>query len=306
MTWRFAPDERLADAFRRVAEEEIAKIRSELDDEAGDHARAVHAARQGFKRLRALARLAKPALGPAFPLENRRWRDAGRLLSGSRDRTVLLQCFDRLIGDYGEELPDDQMKCLRREIIGNGTAHGAQRNAEDVQGALHLIEGAEEEVAALNWPSGASALFRGLRSSQAKLRETWKGARAHEAADALHEWRKRVKDQSAQLRLLRVVVPPKYRARRNTAKAVAELLGQEHDLWLLAEWLQSGAVPAGGAALRDRLLPEIASRRSALRRRAFKKGEGFSSERAGDFATAITEAWEKAQKAKARKRRSPA
>ena len=107
MTWRFEPGEPLSDAFRRVAGEEVARIRSGLADDI-DHAKAVHQARQGFKRLRALTRLGKPALGSAFDEENRRWRDAGRLLAGSRDNTVLLQSFDRFaqqlrVPDAGNE-----------------------------------------------------------------------------------------------------------------------------------------------------------------------------------------------------------
>ena len=56
MAWRFEPGEDLKKAFRRVAEEEIASVRAGLAGEA-DRASAIHEARQGFKRLRALAGL---------------------------------------------------------------------------------------------------------------------------------------------------------------------------------------------------------------------------------------------------------
>ena len=95
MTWRFEPGEGLQNAFRRVAAEEIARVRSSLGAPDADRNAVIHEARQGFKRLRGLTRLAKPQLGADFDAENRRWRDAGRLLSGSRDITVLLETFDK-------------------------------------------------------------------------------------------------------------------------------------------------------------------------------------------------------------------
>jgi hypothetical protein len=110
-----------------------------------------------------------------------------------------------------------------------------------------------------------------------------------------------VKDQAAQLRLFRRVVPAGFRARITDEKETAELLGDEHDLWLLSEKLSGGTLPSDVANIRDKLLAMIEKQREKLQKDAFKKGEDFSSQKAGAFASAIGAAWEKAAKRKARK-----
>jgi CHAD domain-containing protein len=303
MTWRFEPGEGLRAAFRRVSAEEIAKVRSGLTAPEVDRDKAIHEARQAFKRLRALVRLAKPPLGADFAGENRRWRDAGRLLSGSRDTTVLLQCFDRLVADRGADLPADQVERLRARIAGKGAGNGATDVDENVRQVLVLLDDAEASVAELDWPNSKAALLHGFHRGQKRLRRDWKEACKESAPDALHSWRKRVKDQAAQLRLFRLVTPGGFRARCNDEKETAELLGDEHDLWLLSERLRAESMPGDLSGIRDLLLEEIEQRRSTLRRQAFKKGEAFSAQKAKAFAGSIGTAWDKASKRKIRTRR---
>jgi len=294
MAWRFEPGEELRDAFRRVATEEIAKVRASLSAPHPDLETAIHEARQGFKRLRALVRLAKPQLGADFSVENRRWRDASRLLSGSRDTTVLLQTFDKVTAKCDGQLPASLSRKLRARIASNARKNGAADVEPHLREVLALLDEADGAMAHLNWPDSPSALLKGLRKSQGRLRKYWKKASVTTEPDALHSWRKSVKDQAAQLRLFRQIMPRKIRARRNDEKAAGELLGDEHDLWLLSEHLRAQTAPRELAAACDVLVAEIEKDRKALREGAFKKGKAFSSESAKSFAGAVCSAWEKA------------
>jgi CHAD domain-containing protein len=302
MAWRFEPAEGLQRAFRRTALEEIARVRDSLRTADDDRNGAIHSARQGFKRLRALMRLAKPQLGADFDAENRRWRDAGRLLSGSRDTTVLLQTFDTLIADCGGKVSADSVGRLRSRVAKSGAANGDAHEDEQVDGALCVLDDAERAVAKLRWPNTARALKRGLKQCQRRLRRKWKKARETGEADALHAWRKCVKDQAAQLRLFRRALNSGLRDRRNDEKQTAELLGAEHDLWLLRERLGEMTLPQALAGTRDILREEIEAHRDRLRREAFEKGKPFSSERPKAFAAAVGGAWMKASKRKPTKR----
>jgi CHAD domain-containing protein len=303
MTWRFEPGERLQNEFHRVAAEEIARVRTGLGDPGADKNAAIHSARQGFKRLRALTRLGKTQLDADFEAENRRWRDAGRLLSGSRDTTVLLETFDKLVADGGAKLSPGDTARLRSRLAATGAPNGVAEQNDHMQEALQLLDDAEQRVASLHWPSSTRALVRGLHKGQARLRRKWRKAHETGAADALHSWRKCVKDQAAQLRLFRRVVHNGLRDRRNEEKQAAEILGEEHDLWLLGDRLAGITLPQGAARTRDMLRDEIEKQRDKLRREAFKKGETFSSEKPKSFARAIGEAWGKASKRKAGKKR---
>jgi len=298
MGWRFEPGEGLREAFSRVAREEIARVRGCLSAKGPDLETAVHEARQGFKRLRALVRLAKPQLGEDFAVENRRWRDASRLLSGSRDTTVLLQTFDKIIAKCNGALAPGQSRRLRATIKSRADRNGAADVDPHVQEVLALLDEADEAIVRLNWPDSPASLLKGLQKSQGRLRKAWKKARKTGEADALHSWRKSVKDQAAQLRLLRGVAPGKIRARRNEEKAAGELLGNEHDLWLLSEHLRSAPSYFKLAATRDLLLSEIGREREGLREEAFRKGKGFSSDGAKSFAGTIASAWKKASSRK--------
>lgn len=301
MAWRFEPGEGLRKAFRRVSAEEIAKVRAGLRGPEAERDKAIYEARQSFKRLRALVRLAKPPLGSDFAAENRRWRDAGRLLSGSRDTTVLLQSFDKLLGDRAERFKAQAVKRLRSRITKTKAGNGADDIEEKLHQVLLLLDEAEASVADLDWPNSRDALLHGFHRAQKRLRRDWKKACKDPLPEALHSWRKRVKDQAAQLRLFRRVVPPAFRARIADEKETAELLGNEHDLWLLSERLRADPMPSDLAGIRDLLLDEIEKRRAALRQEAFKKGDDFSSQKAKAFADAIGAAWDKASKRKARK-----
>ena len=176
MVWRFEPGEELRSAFRRVAKEEIDKIRAGLRAGEADRARAIHEARQGFKRLRALARLARPALGARFTAENRRWRDAGRLLSGSRDRTVLMQSFEKALAELDLDLPAAAARSLRKRIAGGGSVPPAGDADAKVEHVLCLLDTAAGEIAVLDWPNDTEVLLKGLRQGQARLRKRWKKA----------------------------------------------------------------------------------------------------------------------------------
>jgi hypothetical protein len=92
------------------------------------------------------------------------------------------------------------------------------------------------------------------------------------------------------------------RARRNDEKKAGELLGDEHDLWLLSEHLRSEPSPSKLAAARDILLAEIGKERESLREEAFKKGKGFSSAGAKSFAGEIASAWRRASSRKRKPR----
>jgi CHAD domain-containing protein len=300
MTSRYEPGESVRAGFRRVQVEEIARVRAGLTGAGFDRDVAIHEARQSFKRLRGLTRLASRQLGSDFRSENCRWRDAGRLLSGSRDATVVLQCFDRLMANSGDDWPRRDVQRLRSLIAGSVGRDGVDGGDTKLAEVLNLLDEGETTIGKRAWPGSKQALLAGFRRGQKRLRRGWRKASRHPEADALHSWRKRIKEQTAQLRVFRSVIPHAFRSRITEAKKTAELLGEDHDLFMLAECLRTEAPPAF-TPIRDALLTRITDRREALQKEAFSKGTGFSSERPSAFAEELACAWEK--KARRRRRR---
>ncbi len=101
MAFRFKLGEPFDEGCRRIAVDQIERAQSQLHDK-GDQAIAVHETRKSLKRLRALLRLVRPAMGEAaFKQENAQLRDIGLSLSGERDRHVLLETVNKLEGSAG-------------------------------------------------------------------------------------------------------------------------------------------------------------------------------------------------------------
>ena len=306
MRWRFEPGEELHDAFARVAGEEIARLRGGLGAAEEDYEARIHEARQGFKRLRALLRLAKPALGSNHAEEDRRWRDAGRMLSASRDATVLRRTFDKLVADHGGKLPAKGVAGLQASLADEGPGPSRADTERSIDQVLGTLDAAEDRLHRLSWPKGAEEFFRGLKKGQARLEKSWNLARADMTADSLHRLRKRLKDQSAQLRLVRRIVPKACRALRARAKETAELLGEEHDLGLLFDRLNAVSPPAGSARARGLILKDIEKRRQELRREAFRVLGDLSSPKPKVVAGEIADAWADASTHKSQKRKRSA
>jgi CHAD domain-containing protein len=291
MAWRFQPDGALANGFRRIAAEEIAKIRAELDGAAEDPARAVHQTRRRLKRLRALLRLARPALGSSFPKANRHLRDLGRKLALSRDAAVLTATFDDLVRQLGAAIPLGDVEALRNRIRkrsgGDPTAACPGREIDELRAGL---DKAERDLEHLSWPMSAVELTRGFRQSQSRLRRSWQTAREGDA-DAVHEWRKRLKHQLTQVALLRTFASDALRARQKLEKLLAEKVGEDRDLLLLQQILCE-LVPTGTEASRDAIVEEIARRREKLRSDLLQAGEELASLKPRDLAEEVLACWE--------------
>lgn len=298
MAWRFEVGEPLPAAFRRAALEESARIEAGLVA-ADDPEAAIHQARQGFKRLRALLRMARGGLGRDFKIEDRRWSDVGRLLAQSRQQTVLRQTLDRVIAKC-PGLPAGEVAALQAAICEDRPRPSL--SAKKRQTVLARIRSGRRRFAALPWPETPGELGDGIKAGASALRKRWRKASRRPAPEALHALRKRVKDHASQLRLLRNAAPEVVRKRRETCKEIAEFLGDERDLGILAETLSDRKVPGVREETRDVLLRHIAKRRKALWRRASKAAELCFEESPRALASSLTAAWAEAAPARPRSR----
>jgi len=293
-SYRLRGQEPAAAGMRRIArgraERAVERLREAGED---DLAEAVHGARKDLKKLRAVLRLVREELGAdVFKRENRRYRDAGRMLSESRDAEVKLQTLRALRRRYGTRLPSalaltwEQLLEADRERAAAATAGGT---ATRVRRALEAIESGEREIAA--WPldgdswdlveEGLTRTYRDGRRDFARVLEVGSDAE-------VHELRKRVKDLWYQLRLLADAWPGPLEETVEELDALAELLGDHHDLSLLASDLAER-----GAILGDRGDVEalIASRQRELLAQALAIGARVYAEKPNAFRRRMRAYW---------------
>jgi CHAD domain-containing protein len=276
MGYRLRPGEDAADGVRRIARGQIDFAADELDGKGdGDLDSAVHESRKAFKRLRALVRVSRDALGDeAYRRENTIFRDAGRRLSAARDAAVMVETLEGLTARYRTELADDAFSGLR-DALADEAAAASARLADD-RGAVEEVQGAlaaaRRRVA--GWPidddGGLELLEPGFERIYRRGRRALKAARKDHDTEQLHELRKRAKDLWHAAQILRPAAPKPMKKLARRAHALSDLAGDDHDLAVLraAARERHATLARGELALLEGLIDR---RRGRLQRKALSR-----------------------------------
>jgi CHAD domain-containing protein len=277
MGYRLRTDEEAANGVRRVARGQLDLAADHLAGKGeGDLDTAVHESRKAFKRLRALVRVARDALGDeAYRRENVAFRDAGRRLSATRDAAVMVETLDDLTERYRGELSDDAFSGLR-DALASEAAAASDRLAEDT-GAVEEVQGALEAARrrVAGWPldddGGLEMLEPGFERIYRRGRRALKAARKDADTEQLHELRKRAKDLWHAAQILRPAAPKEMKKLARRAHALSDLAGDDHDLAVLraAARERHATLAAGELALLEGL---VARHRRRLQRKALARG----------------------------------
>src|SRR5688572_11566437 len=124
MSYELQPDEPFSTGLRRIATEEIDSALNHLRRYSKGRDVAIHEARKSGKKLRALLRLSRFALGDVvYRYENAAIRDASRLIAIARDSDVLVETLDDLVKFYQDQLPQpDVFDVLRKKLVARHTS----------------------------------------------------------------------------------------------------------------------------------------------------------------------------------------
>jgi CHAD domain-containing protein len=242
--YRLKTEEDAAAGIRRIAAGRADKALERLGGaNRGELAGAVHGARKDLKKLRGLLRLVRGELGKeTFKAEDRLYRDAGRALSGSRDAEVKLETLLALrhrCGDLPAEAArrwEGRLETERDElgalVVGAAEGHIDQA-AEAIEAGRDSIRHWSLETG--SWKLVGSGLTRTYRQGREEMGRTL----ADPSTENVHQWRKRVKDLWYQLRILREAWPGPLGETVAQAHELTELLGDHHDLAVLAADLRA-------------------------------------------------------------------
>ena len=274
MAFRFKLGEPFEEGIRRIIVDQITRAQAQLEDR-GDHAVAVHETRKGLKRLRALLRLIRPAIGEdAFRRENAQLRDIGLSLSGARDRHVLLETANKLEGAAG--MGRKGLMSGLRDSIAAANGEGLPLSMKQAQGRLAE---ANDRLAELPIEgSGFDIVGAGLERSYSKARRAFAEAYDEPTDEAFHEWRKGAQAHWRQMTLLARAWPEYLGARASEARTLSQLLGDDHDLAMLVAFVHSEAA-AGISGEHAALIEKAARQRQAeLREAARPRGARLFTE----------------------------
>jgi CHAD domain-containing protein len=303
VAYRIAPDEGVRQAARRCAREQLDNAVGQLLTEIEhDPVEAVHEARKAIKKDRALLRLLRGAMPSEQRAgENAALRETARRLSAARDGAVLIGTVDRLADTFAGQVPKRTFHAVRDKLD------------PERQGETEIVPSAEAARALAaararidDWQlscGGWQALSPGLSQTYRRGRKALRRVHEEPSLENLHEWRKRVKDLWYDLRLLQPVCGPVVRKKVKEADQLADLLGDDHDLGVLGDTINT--ISGDLVVDVDALGALIAHRRDELQAQAIVIGDRLYAERTKAFRRRLHRYWRAGKRAAQGSREMP-
>jgi CHAD domain-containing protein len=266
--------------IRRMAHEQIQEARAALADVRRPLGERVHDVRTAMKKVRALNRLVRPAVGRRARHADRRLRKIAHAVSSLRDAEVVLKTYDRAVGPSRAALAAVRSRLaahLRAEAQAFEKKERSRRLRADLAHERRKVE---------DWmpkARGWSAIDEGLSHGYRRARQAMAAAYRTKSGTAFHDWRRAVKTHRHQIAALETIAPGRMKQRLDRLDHLGDLLGDEHDLTVLEATVGAELALLPDPRKGDHLLHRIADRRDQLRKRARPLGKRLFAERPSGF-----------------------
>ena len=286
MGYELNREETVAGNVTRILREELASAIASLEDPGDNKEDMIHSVRKRIKKIRALLRLVRSDLDEeTFRGENVRYRNIGNMMSHLRDATVMINTLDKLRETHPDGLPETAFAALRQALVTRqaevSDAFFAKENrigeviAAFREAGQHLPEPSGRDSFSVFAPNIRGIYRRGVKAFALAISEP--------TAHNFHELRKEVKNLGYHTRLLQPVWPGLFEAYEHELGVLAELLGEDHDLGVLADEIESGRLGQDDEAGNARLVTLLHEERENVQRQFYPLAQRLFAERASDF-----------------------
>ncbi|WP_180898349.1 CHAD domain-containing protein [Martelella soudanensis] len=297
MSFTLDPDRPFDAAVRKVVVSQLEDaIRMLKKQPAGIH-EAIHDARKKFKRVRGLYRLIRPAAKDFAREENARIRDLAKTLSADRDAAALIECARYLRLNAADGNADMALARLEAVLIARRDAtalsdDALQKKAKAAVGACReAIAAVEKQDFDERKPE--KAIAKAWRKQLAAAHVAVMAARAEATDENFHELRKEAQTYWMFCSLVAPVWPTALKAKRSDAKALADLIGHEHDLSVMLVLLGGPDAPELPEEARRICRDQALTLRSRLRRQAVKAARKVFDDEAEIESAIVKTLWRK-------------
>lgn len=287
LEFRLRPGEDPAAGICRVITARAAQAAAAVRQAAAvdDPAEPVHEARKSLKKVRSALRLLRGMIPEADrKAANTACREAAARLSGARDAEVKLGTLAKAIGPDAEPAGAGRW---RGELESEADSHRGQLTADGLAEIEAAIDGVAREFRGREVPGSTEQVAGNSGRAYRRGRKATKRAGRSGAAEDFHAWRKRAKDLRYQLEILEPRLPAEFKAARERAEELADLLGDLHDLDVLAEDLSGRGL---AEPERSHLEGLIAEARDLQVERCLELGASTYADRPKRFTKRIAEA----------------
>jgi CYTH domain-containing protein/CHAD domain-containing protein len=282
---------------RRVAAERltdaIERLDAVIDGEQGiDVETTIHEVRKRCKESRGLARLVRGALGDEFRPFDQLVRGAANQLSATRDAHAVLATFDRLIDAHPTDV-DELFRSVRdRQAEMSREATAAIEDGDDrILVARDLLVTARDCSDEWTVRNGFARLGDGLEATYGLGRRWHRTLERRATNERIHEWRKAVKYLWYQTRLLTDAAPSVMEPLVDRLDALAEALGDDHDLAVLVGLLDAEPERFGPSEAVAQARQIATAQQAALRVGALRAGSTIYVESASAFERRVERYW---------------
>ncbi|GJL60927.1 MAG: CHAD domain-containing protein [Nitrospirales bacterium] len=297
MSFRLVHSESFIQGIQRIVNEQIDLASEELDRRPPDPITVPHQVRKRCKKIRALIRLAKTGMKnrKTYQQENRRLRDAARMMSDIRDAQVMINTYDHVMALQRPDIDRRTFGPIRRRLSSRfeSVCHdeaSLKRSFREIQATL--AKSRECISDALVDDCHETVMYEGLNTTYAKAHQAMSDVFTRPTDEGFHEWRKHVKYHWYHCRLLVGVWNPVLSGRASELHRLEEYLGEDHDLGVFERSLpESREVPHSSDGVPDMLIRVIHQRKQMLRTAIRPFGCRLFVESPKDFSTRICAYW---------------
>jgi len=261
---------------------------------------AIHNARKALKKARAALRLLRDGVDKVtYQTENAALRDAGRCLSPLRDARSLIAAFESLREHHPDEVPWSEVGPLHTALRAKRAAARRRlvRSSNGIRHGIRLLDTCRDRMTRPQFSAvesiASTAIISRIRDMYRSGRKARNVAKLIGTPEVLHEWRKAVKYLRNAVEGVYGSNPdlPASAAAREVATIsrradeIAQLLGDDHDLAVLSQDLDSDDGKGLTVSVSESVRALIEKQRATLEKRAIDLGATLYDQKPKRFAS---------------------
>jgi len=292
MAFRLVPGADITQTVRAVGIEQIDRSLKKFSGRA-KNGNAVHETRKSMKRLRALMHLIRPAMNKAdFKRDEARLKQIARSLSGVRDIQAMIETLDKMEALDPSIADNSVTPALREHLEEKRAAAEKELTSAASNKTRKLLREARKSFETLELERNRfEALATTIETDYRKARKAFQRAYQIREDEAFHDWRKFVQRHWRQLLLIAPSWPRAIRPHINLARDLSETLGEDHDLSVLANYVQSAQAGIGPPKEVEAFVERCRQRQAELRVLAQDMGARLLAEKPGSLSARLKTYW---------------
>jgi hypothetical protein len=292
MAFRLTPGADIAQSAREIGREQLDRSLSRFSAKS-KKGNPVHETRKSMKRLRALLHLIKPAMRKAdFRRDEARIKQIARSLSGVRDIQAMLETLVKLEASEPASAESPVMAALREHLGENRDAAEKALTSASLAKTRKLLKEARKSFDELTLQKDDfDVLALTIRTDYRKARRSFERAYELGEDEVFHDWRKYVQRHWRQLLLIAPGWPRAIRPHIALARDLSEVLGDDHDLYVLIAYVDAQGSAFGSDEEVEWFIGLCRKRQADLRALARHMGTRLLAEKPSSLAARLRAYW---------------